>query len=90
MKRLQHFLAITLVLQSILQTATLLGISSNPMERTEQAGLTLEDPDLVVETVVTGLSRPTTMAFLTPDDLIVLQKNNGQVRRVQNGILQAA
>ncbi len=90
MKRLQHFLAITLVLQSILQTATLLGISSNPMERTEQAGLTLEDPDLVVETVVTGLSRPTTMAFLTSEDLIVLQKNNGQVRRVQNGILQAA
>jgi len=60
------------------------------MERTEQAGPTLKDPDLVVETVVTGLSRPTTMAFLTPDDLLVLQKNNGQVRRVQNGILQVA
>lgn len=78
------------MLLSILQTANLLRISSTPMERTDQTGPTLKDPDLVVETVVTGLSHPTTMAFLTPDDLIVLQKNNGQVRRVQNGILQAA
>ncbi|MFX0212212.1 MAG: PQQ-dependent sugar dehydrogenase [Candidatus Hodarchaeota archaeon] len=90
MKRLQHFLAISIMLLSLLQTATLLGISSTPMERTEQTGPTLEDPDLVVETVVTGLSQPTTMAFLTPDDLIILQKNNGQVRRVHNGIIQAA
>lgn len=90
MKILQHFLAITLLLLSIIQTATLLGISSTPVERPEQVWPTLEDPDLVVETVVTGLSRPTTMAFLKSVDLIVLQKNNGQVRRVQNGTLQAA
>ena len=28
------------------------------------------------------------MAFLAPDDFLVLQKDNGNVRRVRNGILQ--
>ena len=46
-------------------------------------------PDLQVETVVTGLSLPTTMAFIGDDDILVLQKNNGQVRRVQGGVLLA-
>lgn len=50
---------------------------------------TISDPDLVLETVTGGLSRPTTMAFVAPDDILVLQKDNGQVRRVLNGTLQA-
>ncbi len=47
------------------------------------------DPDFKVETVVTGLSTPTTMGFVGPDDILVLQKNDGKVMRVLNGVLQA-
>jgi glucose/arabinose dehydrogenase len=46
------------------------------------------DPPLVVETVTTGLSAPTTLGFVAPDDLLVLQKNDGRVRRVLGGAIQ--
>jgi len=49
----------------------------------------VSDPSLQVQTVVTGLDAPTTMAFLGPDDFLVLQKNDGRVRRVLGGVLQA-
>jgi glucose/arabinose dehydrogenase len=50
---------------------------------------TLTDPNLSVSTVVNGsLATPTAMAFVGPDDFLVLQKS-GSVRRVKNGVLQA-
>ena len=45
------------------------------------------DPNLKVETLVDGLENPTSMAFLGPNDMLVLEKNNGQVRRVLNEML---
>jgi len=48
---------------------------------------TLDDPGLAVTTVTAGLTYPTTMAFLGPDDILVLQKDDGLVRRVLNGVL---
>jgi glucose/arabinose dehydrogenase len=56
---------------------------------TASAAPTLKDPNLQVTEVVSGLSSPTTMAFIGPDDLLVLQKNDGKVRRVIGGVLQA-
>ena len=52
------------------------------------AAQTLTDPDLKVEQLVSGLNTPTTMAFIGPDDILVLQKNNGRVRRIRGGVLQ--
>jgi aldose sugar dehydrogenase len=49
---------------------------------------TLNDPTLAVTEVVSGLSAPTAMAFIGPNDILVLQKNDGWVRRVLNGVLQ--
>ncbi|MBI3329197.1 MAG: PQQ-dependent sugar dehydrogenase [Nitrospinae bacterium] len=49
---------------------------------------TLKDPALQVKQLVAGLSLPTTMAFIGLDDLLVLQKNDGRVRRVIGGVLQ--
>jgi len=49
----------------------------------------LNDPGLEVKEVVSGLAQPTTMAFIAPGDILVLQKANGQVRRVINGMLQS-
>jgi aldose sugar dehydrogenase len=46
------------------------------------------DPALRVEDVVDGLERPTTMAFLDQDTILVLEKDRGTVRVVENGVLQ--
>jgi len=45
------------------------------------------DPSLKVEVVVKGLDKPTQMAFLGNDDFLVLEKNQGTVRRVINNTL---
>jgi glucose/arabinose dehydrogenase len=49
---------------------------------------TLTDPNLQVETVVEGLSLPTSMAFIDNNNILVLEKEKGTVRLVSNGILQ--
>lgn len=46
------------------------------------------DANLDVRTVVTGLVEPTTMAFLAPNDFLVLEKSTGRVRRVVDGSLR--
>src|SRR5881296_3962941 len=48
----------------------------------------LTDPNLSITEITSGLSAPTTMAFIGTDDILVLQKDNGQVRRVIAGVLQ--
>src|SRR5688500_3029006 len=40
------------------------------------------DSRLIVRTVVSGLSQPTNMAFLGPNDFLVLEKATGRVQRV--------
>jgi glucose/arabinose dehydrogenase len=45
------------------------------------------DPKLKVEVVANGLETPTTMAFLGPNDFLVLEKDKGTVLRVTNGII---
>jgi glucose/arabinose dehydrogenase len=51
-------------------------------------GQTLNDSRLHVRELVSGLSQPTAMAFIGPGDILVLQKGDGGVRRVINGVLQ--
>jgi len=45
----------------------------------------VEDKDLKVQLVAEGLKSPTSMEFLGPDDILVLEKNNGTVKSVVNG-----
>jgi glucose/arabinose dehydrogenase len=40
-----------------------------------------------VSLVATGLKLPTAMQFLAPDDILVLEKDNGTVRRIVNGVI---
>ena len=49
---------------------------------------TLNDPNLQVEIIVEGLSFPTSMAFIDNNNILVLEKEEGIVRLVSNGILQ--
>jgi len=46
-----------------------------------------DDPELTVQLYAEGLRRPTSMAFLGEDDLLVLEKDAGTVRRIVDGIL---
>ena len=46
---------------------------------------TIRDPNLQVQTVATGLSSPTSMAFIGPNDILVIEKNTGMVKRVKDG-----
>jgi len=50
-------------------------------------GPTLNDPNLKVELIVKGLDVPTSMAFLGPNDILVLEKNAGTVVRIEDGEL---
>ena len=50
---------------------------------------TIKDPNLRVETVATGLTLPTTMAFIGPNDILVLEKSKGTVQRIVNGQMLA-
>jgi aldose sugar dehydrogenase len=52
-----------------------------------EENITLYDPNLKVELVASGLDFPTTMAFLGPDDFLILEKNTGNVKRFVNGTL---
>ena|GEM_PF-3169578 len=45
----------------------------------------LRDATLAINQVAAGFTAPTTMAFIGPDDILVLQKKDGRVRRVSGG-----
>ena len=48
----------------------------------------LLDPDLAVQTAASGLDQPVSMAFIGKDDMLVLEKATGQVKRVVDGEVQ--
>ena len=54
-------------------------------EFVEEGKPRLVDPHLKVEQVTEGLDTPTTMAFLGPNDILVLEKDKGTVQRIVNG-----
>ena len=47
------------------------------------------DDNLTVSTVVSGLDQPTSMAFIGPNDFLVLERATGKVQRIVNGALQS-
>src|SRR5207253_9690999 len=56
---------------------------------TPASGPAMLDPNLSVKTVVSGLSQPTSMAFIGNNDFLVLEKDMGKVQRVVNGTIQS-
>jgi glucose/arabinose dehydrogenase len=57
-------------------------------EFTEQGAAAVSDLNLKVEEVASGLELPTTMAFLGPGDILVLEKEKGTVQRIVDGQIQ--
>lgn len=58
----------------------------------ESTGQDLVDPSLKVELFFKGdiIGSATSMSFLGPDDILLLEKNTGKVHRILNGSLQQA
>jgi glucose/arabinose dehydrogenase/plastocyanin len=52
------------------------------------SGPTINDEGLTVEKVVSGLTFPTSMTFVGESDILVTEKNTGQVVRVLDGQIQ--
>jgi aldose sugar dehydrogenase len=49
----------------------------------------INDPNLRTELLFQGLRNPTSMAFLGPNDILVLEKDQGTVQRITNGNMLA-
>jgi glucose/arabinose dehydrogenase len=45
----------------------------------------LKDPSFKLDLVVNGLSRPTGISFLAPNDFLIIEEDTGKVKRVING-----
>ena len=84
MKRLIRTIALAAIISGL---AVTLGALAPPAAA--QTGPTVVDPNLGVRTAVSGLTTPSTMAFIGPNDFLVLEKNTGQVKRVVNGAVQS-
>ncbi len=63
------------------------GLSLAAVPRLAPAQPSLLDPNLAVRGVVSGLNQPIGMAFLGPNDFLVIEKASGQVKRCVNGVV---
>jgi DNA-binding beta-propeller fold protein YncE len=58
---------------------------SNVAFSSEEGTIYGNDTTIKIETIYDGLKYPTAIAFLGPDDILVLEKNEETVRRISNG-----
>ena len=64
------------------------GVGYNPQhEETVDYSPLTNNPNLKIEKFVSDLQWPTTMDFIN-DDILILEKNSGNVRLIKNGELQ--
>src|SRR5919107_3080371 len=73
-------LSIIILAASPLPGWSQLGSSSN-----NEPTIVDENTNLAVEKYAGGMEFPSSMAFLGPDDILVLERNSGQVKRIVNG-----
>jgi glucose/arabinose dehydrogenase len=78
-------LALALVSTSFIQSGHYFAYAAYTKAPPAAEGPTINDPNLKAEAVFSGLQVPTSMAFLGPNDILVLEKNTGNVQRILNG-----
>jgi glucose/arabinose dehydrogenase len=71
----------------ILAPWTLPGWSQSNSSSSNEPTIVYDDTNLAIERYAGGMEFPSSMAFLGPDDILVLEKNSGQVRRIVNGAM---
>ena len=64
-----------------------MGNSSNGNGDVEPRMDSKHQSEFIIQQLYRGLESPSSMAFLAPNDILVLEKNNGYVRRIVNGQL---
>jgi glucose/arabinose dehydrogenase len=65
---------------------SLLGLETiTGLLKVEFAAPLVKDVNLQVQRVAAGLNLPTSMAFVGPNDILVLEKNTGLVKRIKDG-----
>jgi glucose/arabinose dehydrogenase len=71
---------------SVLSDRDLYSVYASTDPEDEDEGPTIvEDPNLEAQLVFEGLDNPTNMAFLSKDDIVVLEKDKGTVQRIVDG-----
>jgi aldose sugar dehydrogenase len=78
-----------LLIQQLSHHQSLIALIPEPgsLPLLNDTSVTLSDPRLKVEVFATGLKEPTNMVFLDSGDALVLEKENGTVRKVVDGKL---
>jgi aldose sugar dehydrogenase len=72
---------------SVVAILAALSLFATGASSADPAAPSVVDPNLTVRTVVGGLALPTSIAFLGPNDFLVLEKSTGKVQRVTNGVV---
>ncbi len=80
---LSLFGPLTILLLNFIPTSYHFTSAQTPEEKNVPEPIIM-DFNLRSEVYFTGLKSPTSMAFLGPDDVLVLEKDNGTVRRIVN------
>jgi aldose sugar dehydrogenase len=75
-----------MILTGITQAETFLSVATASVD--EKKELIVNDSHLKSQLVYKGVQVISNMAFLGPDDILVLEKNNGTVMRIVNGTMQ--
>src|SRR6476469_5527199 len=83
-RELSLFMLSTLLLISIIPLSNIVYAAYTKIAPSA-AGPTINDSGLKVETVAKGLKSSTSMAFLGPNDILVLERATGRVDRIVNG-----
>jgi aldose sugar dehydrogenase len=73
----------------VVALSTVLVVSFGGIGGAQVQGPTMLDPRLSVRTLADGLVTPTSLAFLGADDILVLEKNTGKVRRIVGGAIRS-
>jgi glucose/arabinose dehydrogenase len=82
------FIALTLILAfhaNLLNLSLNESVATNTNQTPDIEVPVIKDENLKLSKVIDGLEFPTSMAFLGPDDILVLEKNKGTVQRIVNG-----
>lgn len=74
----------------VMSLSLLLSFNAATLVAAQAGGPTMLHPQLGVRPVVTGLNLPTTLAFLSASEMLVLEKNSGIVQYVLNGVIDHA
>ena len=73
------------ILILVLLTCVPLIFHANALSLEINKPISINNPHITAEVIATGIKFPTSMAFLGSNDILVLEKNDGTIKRITNG-----